>query len=94
MLGMDIYLPQISLTRDETKAWAVCEKVRKAFCWMDRKPVRWRIFSEDNGTGGSGSVIVKDDRPEVGAVEAPKPQAGSPGLGGGGKQLTLYQLKV
>ena len=58
------------------------------------KPVRWRLFSDDNGTGKSGSVIVEDDRPEVGAVEAPKPQTDSLGFGGGGKQLTPYQLNM
>ena len=58
------------------------------------KPVRRRLFSEDNGTGGSGGVIVKDNTPEVGAVEAPKPQTDSPGLRRGGKPLTPYQLKM
>jgi len=58
------------------------------------KPVRRRLFSEDNGTGGSGGVIVKDDTPEVGAVESPKPQTDSPSLRRGGKPLTPYQLKM
>ena len=57
-------------------------------------PVRRRLFSEDNGTAGSGGVIVKDDTPEVGAVEAPKPQTDSPGLRRSGKPLTPYQLKM
>ena len=58
------------------------------------KSVRWRLFSEDNGTGGSGGVIVKDDTSEVMAVEAPKPQTDSLGLRRGGKPLTPYPLKV
>ena len=57
-------------------------------------PVRRSLFSGDSGTGGSGGLIVKDDRPEVGAVEAPKLQTDSPGLGRGGKQLTRYQFKM
>ena len=58
------------------------------------KPVRRRLFSEDNGTGGNGDVIVRDDRPEVGAVEATKPQTDSPGLRKGGKPLTPSPLKM
>jgi len=58
------------------------------------KPVEGRPFSKDNGTGGSGEVIVKDDRPEVLAVEPWKPQTDSPGLREGGKPLTPYQLKM
>ena len=58
------------------------------------RPVRWSLFSEDNGTGWSGGLIVKDDRPEGRAVEAPKPQTDSPCLGRGGKHLTQYQLKM
>ena len=58
------------------------------------KPVRWGLFSEDNGTGRSGGMIVKDDRPEAGAVEARKPQTDSPGFRLGGKPLTPYQLKL
>ncbi|PUU72941.1 hypothetical protein B9Z19DRAFT_1096254, partial [Tuber borchii] len=58
------------------------------------KPVRRRLFSEDNGTGGSWGVIAKDDTPEVGAMEAPKPQTDSPSLRRGGKPLTPYQLKM
>ena len=34
------------------------------------KPVRRRLFSEDNGTGGSGAVIVKDDTPGVEKIGA------------------------
>ena len=56
------------------------------------KPVWWRLFSEDNGTGGSGGVIVKDDTPETVAVEGPKPQTDLPGPRRGGKPLTPYQL--
>ena len=56
------------------------------------KPVWWRLYSEENGTGGSGGLIVKDDTPEAMAVEAPKPQTDLPGLRRGGKPLTPYQL--
>jgi len=58
------------------------------------KPVQQRLFSEDNGTGGSGGMIVKDDTLEVLAVEPWKPQTDSPGLRRGGKSLTPYQLKM
>ena len=55
-------------------------------------PVRRSFDSEDNG--GSGDVILKDDRPEVGAVEATKPQTNSSGLRRGGKPWTPPQLKM
>ncbi|PUU81064.1 hypothetical protein B9Z19DRAFT_1077941 [Tuber borchii] len=58
------------------------------------KPVRWRLFSEDNGTGGSGGTIFKDDTPEVRALEAPKPQRNPPGLRRDGKPLTPYHSKM
>ena len=57
-------------------------------------PVRWSIFSEDNGAGGSEDVILKDNRPEVGAAEVTKAQTDSPGLRRDGKLLTPSQLKM
>ncbi|PUU76220.1 hypothetical protein B9Z19DRAFT_1066806 [Tuber borchii] len=58
------------------------------------KPVRRGPFSKDNGTGESGGGIVKGERPEVGAVESPKPQTNSPSLKLGGEPLTPYQSKM
>ena len=55
-------------------------------------PVRRNLYSEDNG--GSGDVIVKDDRPEAGAVEVTEPQTNLSGLRRGGKPWTPPQLKM
>ncbi|PUU77084.1 hypothetical protein B9Z19DRAFT_1128774 [Tuber borchii] len=58
------------------------------------KPVGQRLYSEDNGTGGSRGVITKDDTPEVGAVEPQERKKDSPGVRRGGKPLAPYQLKM
>ncbi|CUS08746.1 unnamed protein product [Tuber aestivum] len=57
------------------------------------KPVRRRLFSENNGAGRNEHVIAKDDT-GLETAETLKPQTDSPSLGRGGKPLTPYQLKI
>ncbi|PUU76217.1 hypothetical protein B9Z19DRAFT_1066803 [Tuber borchii] len=91
----DGYLPPIDRPENRRKLGMGSIREEEEGAMLDgSKPVRRRLFSEDNGTDGSGGVIVKDDRPEAVAVEAPKPQTDSPGLKRDGKPLTPYQLRM
>ena len=91
----DGYIPPTDRSEKGPKAGMGSIREDEGGAMLDgSKPVRQRFFSEDNGTGESGGVIVKDDTPEVVAVEVPKPQMNLPSLRRGGKPLTPYQLKM
>ncbi|PUU77089.1 hypothetical protein B9Z19DRAFT_198137 [Tuber borchii] len=91
----DGYLPPADRPKKQRKRGMGGIREEEEGAMLDSsKPVGQRLYSEDNGTGGSGGVITKDDTPEVGAVEPRERKKDSPGLRRGGKPLTPYQLKM
>jgi len=91
----DGYLPPVDRPKKRRKTGMGSIREEEEDAMLDgSKSVRRRLFSEDNGTGKSEGIIVKDGTLRVGVVESPGPQADSPSLKRSGKPLTPYQLKM